>query len=279
LPQLDDHRDDPDYPMGTLETERQRLRDQDEVFAPHSENFFTMAGITAGMRVLDIGCGVGATTGLLASIVGPTGSVVGVDRDPASLDRAVRWMTERGLKNVEFRQSNLPDLDLTGQFDAIAGRIVLAYLTNPAAVLRMLCRYLVPGGVITFQEMVISQVRAIPEVPMWSQTRDWVIAGLRLGGAEPDMGDRLPETFRAAGLTDFAMASATPLLSVETALPGVGVRAASAVAPLLVKAGVVAEGEIDADRLTHEVIAQARAVQAMLYYVQLNAAWANLPGH
>lgn len=278
MPQRDEHLGEHDYPMGTLEAERQRLRDQDAVFAPHSENFFRMAGITAGMRVLDIGCGVGATTGLLASIVGPTGSVVGVDRDPASLERAVRWMTERGLKNVEFRQSVLPNLDLTGQFDAIAGRIVLAYLANPASVLHLLCRYLVPGGVITFQEMVLSQVRAIPEVPLWSQTRDWAIAGLRLGGAEPDMGDRLPETFRAAGLADFTMASATPLLGAETALPKVGARAASAVAPLLVKAGVVAEGEIDADRLTDEVIAQARAVQAMLYYVQLNAAWASLPG-
>jgi SAM-dependent methyltransferase len=179
---------------------------------------------------------------------------------------------------VEFRQSVLPNVDLTGQFDAIAGRIVLAYLADPAAVVRLLRRYLAPGGVITFQEMVLSQVRAVPEVLLWSQTRDWTMAGLRLGGADPDMGDRLPEVFRAAGLVDFAMASATPLLGAETALPKVGALAASAVAPLLVQAGVVAEGEIDADRLADEVIAQARAVHAMLYYVQLNAAWASLPG-
>ena len=100
------------YPLGRTETERARLSQQDRILAPHSENLFRQSGIRDGMRVVDVGCGAGDTTTLLARIVGPTGSVIGVDQDASSLEAAERTVAEAGLSNVDFQQRTLPDVDL-----------------------------------------------------------------------------------------------------------------------------------------------------------------------
>ena len=47
--------------------------------------FFTEAGISRGMRVLDVGCGSGDLSFFIASLVGQEGAVVGVDRDLSAL--------------------------------------------------------------------------------------------------------------------------------------------------------------------------------------------------
>ena len=74
-----------EYVLGRSERESQRLVKQSIFLRPSTERVFRKAGITAGMRVLDIGCGAGDVSFLAAELVGPTGSVVGVDRDPGVL--------------------------------------------------------------------------------------------------------------------------------------------------------------------------------------------------
>ena len=52
------------------------------------ERCFREAGIGKGHRVLDVGSGVGDVALLLAHIVGSSGEVVGIERDPRSISRA-----------------------------------------------------------------------------------------------------------------------------------------------------------------------------------------------
>ena len=73
------------YPFQSSDDERQRLIAQGELVAPLTRRLFGNAGIRSGMRVLDIGSGSGDVTFLAAQLVGPEGSVVGVDRDPAQV--------------------------------------------------------------------------------------------------------------------------------------------------------------------------------------------------
>jgi cyclopropane fatty-acyl-phospholipid synthase-like methyltransferase len=84
-----------DYALGYTDEERQRLIEQGELVGHFTMRLLQESGIASGMRVLDVGCGIGAVSILTAAVIGPQGSVIGVDADP------VRWtslVTGSGLR-------------------------------------------------------------------------------------------------------------------------------------------------------------------------------------
>src|SRR5262245_65524412 len=83
-----------DYVLGGSPQQYARLTLQARILRPYTEKFFRGAGLPPGMRVLDIGSGMGDVAMLAADIVGPGGRVVGEDRDPAVLEHARRGAVE-----------------------------------------------------------------------------------------------------------------------------------------------------------------------------------------
>ncbi len=79
---------DTSYVFGHSEEEMQRLIRQSRLINPLTRRFLEQAGISTGMKVLDVGSGPGDVVMLLAERVGPGGAVVGVEIDPATLDIA-----------------------------------------------------------------------------------------------------------------------------------------------------------------------------------------------
>src|SRR6185369_2200391 len=78
-------RDDAAYPFRMSPAEIERLACQSARFDPATRRLLADAGIGPGMRVLDVGCGVGDSSRLVAALVGPGGAVVGVNADPGVL--------------------------------------------------------------------------------------------------------------------------------------------------------------------------------------------------
>src|SRR5213080_3010007 len=107
-----------DYPLGHTDAEHERLIRQALCVAPITERFFREAGIGPGQRVLDLGSGVGDVAMLAARLVGPSGQVVAIERDPRSLDRARARVAEAGLHNVSFIQSDVSQITASKPFDA-----------------------------------------------------------------------------------------------------------------------------------------------------------------
>jgi tRNA A58 N-methylase Trm61 len=85
------------YPLSSDEFEQERLVRQAAWTAPHTERLFLRAGIGPGQRVLELGSGVGDVSLILARLVGDSGEVVGVERDPRSILRASARIRELGL--------------------------------------------------------------------------------------------------------------------------------------------------------------------------------------
>src|SRR6478736_3709813 len=125
-----------DYPLGNTDGEHERLIRQAARVAPTTERFFREAGIGPGQRVLDIGSGVGDVAMLVARLVGPSGEVVCIERDPKSIDRARARVAEAGLHNVIFNKSDVGQILDEEPFDAAVGRFILMYLPDPVAALR-----------------------------------------------------------------------------------------------------------------------------------------------
>lgn len=102
----------------------------------------------------------------LSRLVGPSGSVVGIDQS----SKALRWAASRceaqGLRNVSFVHDDLHEMRLTGQVDAVVGRLVLLYTPDPAAVLRKFAGYARPGGVVVSMEYEMSVAGLLPATPL-----------------------------------------------------------------------------------------------------------------
>ena len=128
---------DADYRFGTGigDDEIARLEVQGRVTAPGTRTIFAEAGIRPGMRVLDLGCGAGDSTFVAADLVGPGGSVVGLDHSPDALARARLRAGQRGLAQVQFIEGDIHDPAPGGPFDAIVERLALWQLPDPAEVL------------------------------------------------------------------------------------------------------------------------------------------------
>ena len=191
------------YPLSSDEFEQGRLVRQAAWVAPHTERLFLRAGIGPGQRVLELGSGVGDVSLILARLVGDSGEVVGVERDPRSIQRASARMQELGLTRVRYVQTDVLELPAEQRFDAGVGRYILMYVTDPAGVLRDVARLVRPGGVIAFLDTTFrSFLEECEGLPLWQDAGRVMTEIFRRTGANIEMGRELSAAFIGAGLPE-----------------------------------------------------------------------------
>jgi SAM-dependent methyltransferase len=207
-----------DYIFGDSDKEHHRLTTQARTLETCSERLLRAAGLSKGMSVLDVGCGVGDFSLLAGRLVGPGGSVVGIDRDRRGLRLASRRAAEAGAHHVRFEQGALESIRLERRFDAVIGRFVLMFAPDPAAALNNLLECLKPGGLVIFQEPSWSLFFTLAEdLPARSACGRWICQILRQGGARPDMGVELYGLFKAVQLRDPRLLVEVPMADAEGA--------------------------------------------------------------
>jgi ubiquinone/menaquinone biosynthesis C-methylase UbiE len=137
----------PVYTLGHSDEELERLRVQSRFVEPITRQFFQEAGISAGMRVLDVGSGTGDVAFLTTDLVGETGEVIGTDKATAALSIARQRAAAKGSHNVSFRAGDPTEIAFDRPFDAVVGRYVLLFQADPAGMVRVLMKqHLRPGG-------------------------------------------------------------------------------------------------------------------------------------
>ena len=190
-----------DYTLGNTEAEHERLVRQSARFDPITERLLRRAGIGSGQRVLDLGSGAGDMALLLARLVGPSGEVVGVERNSDSIAWAENRVAQAGLSNVSFTQARVEELQTATRFDAAVGRFILMYLPEPATVVRSVSRLVRSGGVVTFQEPWWAPFYKLFEhLPLWSAGLSLIYETFGRSGADTEMGIALHRVFQDAGL-------------------------------------------------------------------------------
>jgi SAM-dependent methyltransferase len=112
----------------------------------HGEEGLRVVAPAAGERALDIGCGFGDTAQQLAQLVGPEGSVLGVDAAPRFIETAREEAAQAGVDNVRFEVVDVEAHTFEEQFDFAFSRMGTMFFANPVAALRNVRKALVPGG-------------------------------------------------------------------------------------------------------------------------------------
>src|SRR5262249_11841301 len=125
------------YVLATGPAAVRRLHALHDVYAPAGKRALLQAGLAPGMKVADFGCGVGVVCRMLADMVGPDGSVTGIDMDAAQLREAEELCTRCGFGNARFVQASADFTKLTrNSFDLVYCRFLLLHLKDPGACLR-----------------------------------------------------------------------------------------------------------------------------------------------
>ena len=262
------------FGSGVGEDEAGRLEIQGRALAPATRMILAEAGIRPGMRVLDLGCGAGDVAFVAAGLVGPDGSVVGVDRSPDALARARLRAGQRGLAQVQFVEGDVNEPAPGGPFDAIVERLVLWTVPDPAALLRRQAMVLRPGGLVVPIEVDLSTIRSLPETAFGTQGKSWVVEAFAKAGMSM-LGPRLWAILQEAGLRPLGMIGVQPHFG-----PGDEVGIAFLVetmrvaAPLIVGTAVATAEEIGMETLEQRLRDDGQRSQAVRATPMLLSAWA-----
>ena len=194
------------YALGADTDETARLQRQSDELQPEARALLARLGelgLRPGQAALDLGCGPRGILDLLAEAVGPGGRVVGLDADPAHVTAARQYAFSQGLANVEVLAGDARHTGLPAEsFDLVHTRTLLVTIPEPAEVVAEMARLARPGGLVASQEADAEFSICYPPLPEWDRLWSLFRASFPRAGADLRLGRRLPELFRAAGLTD-----------------------------------------------------------------------------
>jgi len=266
-----------DYALGYTNLEHERLIRQAARIAPYTERLFREAGIGPGQRVLDLGSGVGDVSLLLARIVGPSGEVVGVERDANSIARASARVAESGLRNIRFTKTDVNQIVSDELFDAAVGRFILMFLPDPVSMLRSLTQLVRPGGVVAFQEPTwIPFLASAARFPLLSKLLHVIHETLLHSGVNPEMGIHLYRVFQEAGLPAPAMHMETPM-GADANFMSLICDLLVSVHPLIQQHNVSLEALGNLETLPDRIQAEVVASNTVVSFVPLVGVWARKP--
>ena len=265
------------YVLGNSEHEVQRLMFQSEIIRPITMRLLREAGLSAGMRALDLGCGAGDVTMLAADIVGPSGSVVGLDRNADIVIAARERATAAGYSNVAFVEEAAADRG-ERSFDVVIGRYILVHQADPASLIRFAASHVRPGGVVAFHEVqCFGDVQSLPHVPIWHQVWNLLVAGFASGMSHPDAGARLIEHFSSAGLDLPTLFSEIPVGGGPTSpLYAWMTLTLRSLLPRLESDGSIDAAKIDLNTFEDRIRVAVTSARSQVGFAQQYCAWARV---
>jgi ubiquinone/menaquinone biosynthesis C-methylase UbiE len=190
-----------DYLLGHAELEIERLQIQARCLEGATRRLLQESGLRPGMRVLDVGCGVGDVSMLVADTVGTSGAVLGIDLEQRAIETARRRATAVGYRQIEFAVGTDEDMGRHAPFDAAIGRYVLVHQPDPTTMVRRAAAGVKPGGVVAFLECAFHvDDHMMPPVNLLRLASDSIHKMVRAALPSPDVAGRIIACFEDAGL-------------------------------------------------------------------------------
>lgn len=181
------------------EQELERLKAQAGAAQALEQGILAGCGLKPGMRVLDLACGPGVISCLLARLVAQ-GEVVGIDLSADLLVEARAAAAEKGLANLSFQQGDVYQLDLPDQsFDFVYARFLFQHLQHPERALGEALRVLRPGGVMAIADVDDDWLTLHPEPEHLAEFTRRAAQVQQLRGGDRMIGRKLPGMLASTG--------------------------------------------------------------------------------
>lgn len=191
------------YLLGRSTREEARLHQQIEELAVEAQWLLDQLDIRPGARALELGCGPQGVLELLAERVGPSGAVVGLDRNEHYVTSARKYLAQRGRTNVEVMRGDARATGLpVASFDVVFCRLLLVNVPRPEQVVEEMVSLLRPGGVLASHEADYLPHGCDPPCPAWDSLFEIFNAYSRAKGVDLFVGRRVHRMLRDAGLVD-----------------------------------------------------------------------------
>lgn len=208
-----------DYTLALSEAEIARYRLMAQHALAGESRQLDLAGVVDGAVVADVGCGPAAMSVALGALVGPSGHVIGVEREDEALAAARQLVAESGLDNVELRQGTATASGIpAGSVDVAMMRHVLAHNGgDEQRIVDHLATLVRPGGSVYLVDVDLTGMRVLDGDPDLDDLVDRYAEFHAARGNDPQIGLRLGQLLSGAGLelTDF-----TGSYNIQTMPPG-----------------------------------------------------------
>ncbi len=262
------------YVLGHSPAELARLEQQAAFFAEMTRDGLVRAGVAPGMRVLDLGCGVGDVSLIAASLVGPTGKVTGIDISEGAVGIARARAAASGVTHARFEQSRIDAFAGYGDYDVVVGRYIVIHIPDPVGMLRDIVGKVKKDTVLAFMEMDMSTTASTVPVPLFEQSMQRIMDVYKRLGSEPDTGSKLYSIFRAAGLEPQLTGSTR--VGNRLDLHGIAFLAESvrSLLPAMEKLGIATAADVDIDTLRQRLAAEITAADPCIFFPRFVAGWA-----
>jgi ubiquinone/menaquinone biosynthesis C-methylase UbiE len=210
------------------------------------------------MRVLDVGCGSGDLSIMASEMVGSSGEVVGFDSSESAVSLARDAVKERHISIARFIQADIAELpEDIGTFDAIIGRRVLMYQSDPAKSINSLLPCLTAKGKMVFQESdCMAASFHADSMPLHTNVQKWTWDTVAKEGGNVHIGRQLYALMRNAKLKITLMRAEAILHTFESG-SDLG-WAAKMMAPRMISQGVVTAEELDVNTLEDRLQGELR---------------------
>jgi hypothetical protein len=176
---------------------------------------------------------------------------------------------------VRFAVGDIHEPAPGAPYDAIVARLVLMYVSDPAAVLKTHAAALRPGGIVAPIEFDITSARAVPSTPTVQRALSWVLDAFARAGIHRALGPSLWTVARDAGLQPLGMLGVQPYFGPDdpngaALLAGV----VRTLGPLLERTGVANAAEVGVETLHQRMSEELQHARAVFAFPTLVTAWA-----
>lgn len=260
------------YSLGSGDAELARLEAQAQFIDAPTRLLLGASGIGPGMRVLDLGTGLGHVAAAVADLVGPSGEVVGLDRDTRMLEAASARL--EGLPHVRLVEGDVTAWRDDEPFDAVVGRLILFHMADPVAVLKHHLSSVRPGGCVAMLDYDIAGLRTEPRDPFSEDRTALMMAAFRAAGADPAVGSRLKLILAESGVVEVGGFAVSQYLAPDDPVgPAMLAGVIGSLAPVIVAHGLATMEELDLDTLAERASKSLQKHGSVLVPPVLAGAW------